>query len=240
MRYAILGDVHANWEALDTVLGAVKTHGVDKKVCVGDLVGYGAEPGRCIDRLREEGVSVVAGNHDHAVIGRLDIEYFNPFAKVSTLWTREQLTGGQREYLAGLPMVHEEKHLMVAHGSVHEPDAFHYIQSLHDASRSLTLLSRPVCFLGHSHIPVSFFDGEEITYALDPQTPIDPEARTLVNVGAIGQPRDEDPRAAYAIYDTDEKAVHLHRVEYNIEGAIEKILAAGLPEILAERLRFGR
>ena len=240
MRYAILGDVHANLEALEAVLAEVRREGADRMVCVGDLVGYGADPGTCIDLLREAGVTVVAGNHDHAAIGKLDIEYFNPFAKASTLWTARALSGDQRRYLEELPLVHEEEWLMVAHGSVHEPEAFHYIQTLDDAAESLRALTRPVCFLGHSHIPVSFFGGDGVAYATDPVTPVDPAGRTVVNVGAIGQPRDLDPRAAVAFYDTDRREVRLHRVAYDIETATEKILSAGLPEILAERLRFGR
>jgi predicted phosphodiesterase len=240
VKIVILGDIHANYSALSAVLSRVDADKTDACYCVGDLVGYGAEPSRVIEEVRRRGIVTVAGNHDHAVVRRLDPEYFNPFARASVFWTRDRLSPDELDYLAGLPLQLHTEHFTLVHGSVHEPEGFHYIQTLQDAEASFDCMVRPLAFIGHSHVPVSFFDGDPVRFSVTPRTPTDPSGKTIVNVGAIGQPRDEDPRAAYAVYDTKQQEVLLKRVSYDIEDAVRKILDSGLPEILGERLRFGR
>jgi predicted phosphodiesterase len=241
MRYGILGDIHANLEALGTVVECMRKDGVEQWISVGDVVGYGADPNACIKFVQDLGATVVAGNHDFAVCNRLNVDFFNAYAREAVLWTRKQLSTEEMGFLEGLELtavLGEE--VSVVHGSLNFPEMFDYIQTSYDAHLSLQALTTPVCFLGHSHVPVTFIQGQTVSYTLDSKITIKEGERALVNVGSVGQPRDEDPRAAYAVYDTEERTVEIKRVEYDVDGAGEKILAAGLPDILAERIKYGR
>lgn len=241
MRYCILGDIHANLEALTTVVEFAQGQGCEKFVSVGDVVGYGANPRECIAIIRDLNAPVVAGNHDYAVTGKLDVEFFNSYAKAAVLWTRDQLPQEEMTYLKGLRLVQQVDDIItVVHGSLNFPDMFDYIQTSYDAYLSLEALKTKVCFLGHSHVPVSFFSGPAVSYSLSQEIDLNGYEKVLVNVGSVGQPRDENPKAAVAIYDTDEQKVTLTRLEYDIDKASRKIIDAGLPEILAERLHHGR
>lgn len=240
MRYGLLGDIHANAHALSQVLDQMRTEGIDAFYHVGDVVGYGAQPAECLGLLRDIDCQIVCGNHDAAVVGTLGLDYFNPFAKEAVLWTRSVLSEADLAFLAELPLIRKFDDFTLVHGTPYAPEMFHYLQSLPEAERSFQVLDRPVCFVGHSHVPVAFFGGRSISYSLESEIHVDPAGRTLVNIGSVGQPRDDDPRAAYAIYDTGKQKVWIRRVEYDVNGAAEKILAAGLPEILGERLRWGR
>ncbi|MGE0431583.1 MAG: metallophosphoesterase, partial [Planctomycetota bacterium] len=241
VKYCILGDIHANLEALQTVVEYAESQGCEKYVSVGDVVGYGANPGDCLNLVRELGAPIVAGNHDYAVTGKLDVEFFNSYAKAAVLWTRAQLTDEQMGHLKSLRLVHQVEDVMtIVHGSLNFPDMFDYIQTSYDAYLSLEALKTPVCFLGHSHVPVSFFSGPAVSYSLSSDIELEGYEKVLINVGSVGQPRDENPRAACAIYDTEAKKVSLTRLEYDIEKAARKIIDAGLPDILAERLHHGR
>lgn len=241
MRYAILGDVHANYDALIAVIEDMKDEGIDRTVCVGDLVGYGAEPAKCIDRVRRICTVCVAGNHDFATIEKTNIEFFNAYARQATLWTRQNITEEHRKYLEELKLVEDvNDSFTLVHGTLYAPALFDYIQTTFDAYLSLQVLEKPVCFVGHSHVPISFFLDEAVTYSTDRLIRLKEGVKVIVNVGSVGQPRDDDPRAAYAIYDTDKKEVIIKRVEYDIESAVKKIQDAGLPQILGERLRYGR
>jgi len=240
VRYAIFGDIHGNDDALEAVLKALEKEEAERFLCVGDLVGYGAEPGRCIARAREIRCVVVAGNHDYAVVERTPIDYFNPDARAAVLWTREHLSVEDKDYLESLPLAHVQEDLALVHATVDTPKLFNYIQSLSDARRSFDALERPACFVGHSHVPMTFFNGTEVTYTRDPAYEISPDVKTLVNVGSVGQPRDMDERAAYVMFDSDAQTVRLERVPYDVESAARKITDAGLPEMNAFRLRFGR
>lgn len=240
MRYGLLGDIHSNRFALETVLKELKREGVDAYVHVGDVVGYGAHPSECIRILKEIGCMVVCGNHDCAVVGTLDTDYFNPFAREAIEWTRAALSEEERRFLADLPMVRRNDDFLLVHGTPHTPEQFRYLQSIPEAERSFAVLDRPVAFVGHSHVPVAFFDGPTVSYSLESEIPVDRAGRTLVNIGSVGQPRDDNPDAAYAIYDTGKGAVSIRRVAYDVEAAVQSILDAGLPEILGERLRWGR
>lgn len=241
MKYAIISDIHANLEAFEAVLKDIEKEGVEKCVCVGDIVGYGANPHECIELVREKCVLCVAGNHDFATIEKTNIEFFNQYARQATLWTRQNITEDDREYLESLPLVADvDDRFTVVHGTLYAPALFDYIQTTFDAYLSLQVLQKPLCFVGHSHVPISFFLDDAVTYSTEPVIKLKTGVKAIINVGAVGQPRDDDPRAAYAVYDTEKNLVVIKRVEYDVEKAVKKIKDAGLPEILGERLRYGR
>lgn len=243
MKYAILGDIHSNLCALEGVLAAIDAEGVDHVVSVGDVVGYGAAPKEAIELVRERGVTVVKGNHDAACVGEIDAAYFNPYARAAVDWTRDVLERADLEWLAGLPLTVELEHCQVAHGTLAHPERFDYIQTVEDAVPSLDELTRRVCFVGHTHVPVSIMrlvdDPTHTAYTLEPELDLGEVRAAVVNVGSVGQPRDEDHRAAYALFDAVEGRVSLRRVEYDIEREAARIRRAGLPAMLAERLFLG-
>jgi len=243
MKYGILGDIHSNLSALKAVLDRLQAEGVDRLVSVGDVVGYGAAPRECIALLREAGATVVLGNHDAACVERLDTLYFNPFALAAVEWTRGVLEREDREWLNSLPLVEHLEHCSVAHGTLHEPENYDYIQGPRDADPSLDIMPLPVCFVGHTHVPVTLLrlrdDPTRTAYTVDTEIDLDDSYRALVNVGSIGQPRDEDPRAAYAVFDAARSRVSIRRVAYDIEREASRIRAANLPNVLAERLFLG-
>lgn len=244
MKLGILGDIHANIEALDAVLSFFVKSRIDRVLAVGDLVGYGADPSAVLTRIRGEKIESVLGNHDAAIAGKLmDLAYFNVYARAAARWTQRALNADELQYLADLPLIHQEPEFTIVHGSLDRPEDFNYIQTSRDAWQSLSLQSTPVCFVGHSHVPVTFLqksaDPDRLEMA--PTSPVETSGydRALINVGSVGQPRDEDPRAVAAIYDFEKRSLELHRVPYDVDRAAGKILAAGLPRVLAERLRFG-
>jgi len=240
LRYGIIGDIHSNLEALETVLAALEREGLDQTICVGDIVGYAACPSECLARIRELDIPSVAGNHDYAAVDKTSIEYFNPDARNATLWTREQLSNEDKDFLAALPLTMDFDDFVISHGTLHSPELFDYIQTVYDAHLSFQILEKSICFLGHSHVPITFFDDDPISYFMEPEIPLSESEKLLVNVGSVGQPRDQDPRAAYAVYDTDEQIIWIKRLEYDVQSVAEQILQAGLPTMNAERLAHGR
>jgi diadenosine tetraphosphatase ApaH/serine/threonine PP2A family protein phosphatase len=245
MRIGVLGDVHANLEALRAVVAAMHSEGIDEWVQVGDLVGYGPEPSACIDLVRELGCRVCLGNHDAAVIGLLDTAYFNNFARTAIEWTRTQLRPRDLDYLRSLPLVIDRGLYTVVHGTLHMPEQFGYVLSPVEALDSLALQQTFLCFVGHSHVPAIYMqrNGDprdlDVLYQPEAEACVRDHARVLMNVGSVGQPRDEDPRAAYATYDSETQIARIRRVTYDIPGVQRKIRAAGLPEMLANRLALG-
>lgn len=240
MKIGILGDIHGNLEALTAVLEEMDRVGVKKFISVGDVVGYGADPIECLRTLRKLDTVIVAGNHDQAVCGQLSLDYFNSYARQSALWTRKQLDENWLAFLRGLPLLQIVENFTVVHATLYNPEKFEYIQTTYDASLSFERQKTNLAFIGHSHVPMVFYKKGRIEFGPHAEIRINEAEKTLVNVGAIGQPRDENPDAVCAYYDTDEGLVRLSRVSYDIERAASKILKAGLPEILAERLRYGR
>lgn len=243
MRYAIFGDIHGNTDALNVVLADMKEQQIDKTICLGDVVGYGAEPVRCLEMVQEMNCDVIAGNHDWAAIERISIDFFNAYAKAAAVWTREQLNADHKEWLANLPLTKTYEHLAVAHGTFHQPEAFNYIQTVFDAQLSFEALGQlgsRLGFLGHSHVPVGFFDSDPITYTLDPEIPVDVNQTIIINAGSVGQPRDENNKTSYAVYDSEQQTCWIRRLDYDIDAAAAKIREAGLPEILAARLYHGK
>ena len=240
MRFAIFGDIHGNLEALDSVLTDCTSCEVDQYLCLGDIVGYGANPDECVGRIRTLGALAVCGNHDHAVIGAQNLNYFNAHARDAVVWTAKRLTQDSKDWLRALSLVEHLPEFSIVHGSLHAPEMFNYVQTIKDADYNFRQMDKPLLFLGHSHYPLAFFDTSPMTYTLDPIIPLDLSVKTVVNVGSVGQPRDEDPRACYAIFDSEANIIELRRVEYDIESAAQKILNPGLPQTLALRLTMGK
>lgn len=240
MRYAIFGDIHGNLEALQTVVEQLQKDQIDEYLCTGDIVGYGANPEECVELVRELGALCVAGNHDHAATGCLDVSFFNQHARQAAEWTAEHLSEISKEWIQSLSFIEHAPHFVLVHGSLQAPEMFNYIQTVRDAEYSFRMLDKAVCFCGHSHVPLTFFDTDPMTYSLDSTIPVDPAGKTIINVGSVGQPRDERPEASYAVYDTHAQSVEVHRVEYDIETAANKISDASLPQALALRLWLGK
>lgn len=240
MRFAVLADIHGNLEALNAVCEDMGSQQIDEYLCLGDIVGYGADPEECVRIIRDLGCLCVAGNHDHASIGRLDISLFNQYAREAALWTAEHLSNDSIDFLLGLSFVEHLPQLVMVHGSLQMPETFNYIQTVRDAEFNFKVMDKPLCLCGHSHVPLSFFYTDPMTYSLDPEIEIDLESKTIINVGSVGQPRDERPEASYAIYDAENGIVSIRRVVYDIEKSAEKITSAGLPKALAMRLWLGK
>jgi diadenosine tetraphosphatase ApaH/serine/threonine PP2A family protein phosphatase len=245
MKIGILGDIHGNAEALRAVVDALRREGVDTWVQVGDIVGYGPEPSVCIDIVRELGCIVCLGNHDAAVLGRLDTSYFNNFAREAIHWTAPRLRPSDFDFLGSLPLVVERPDFTVVHGTMHMPDQFGYVISVVEAIDSLELQRSRLCFVGHSHVPAIYLRRDDAPRDIHVVPHGEAEVsyrgfdRVLMNVGSVGQPRDEDPRAAYGLVDTDLEIACIKRVHYDIAAVQAKIRRAGLPEVLANRLSLG-
>ena len=245
MRYLILSDIHSNWEALEAVIDAASGE-YDRVLCCGDIVGYGADPNRVIDWVRNNVNVIVRGNHDKACTGNEDLEWFNPVARISAVWTADQLTPANLEYLRRLPKgPMDVEGFQVLHGSPLDEDEY-LVNSL-DAAQLVGYLETPLYFFGHTHLQGGFAFHHRRIRRL-PQVPqhtgclsldLDPDAVYLVNPGAVGQPRDGDPRAGYVLYSAEDRAVTFRRVAYDVAAAQEKIRKAGLPELLAARLAVG-
>lgn len=240
MKYGILGDIHGNIEALDSVLEEMEKQGVKQYISVGDIVGYGANPSECLARVRSLKAVIVAGNHDQAIAGLLSPEFFNVYAKESVFWTQKNLSQEEINYLRNLNLIEQVDNFTVTHASLYYPENFDYIQTSYDAHLSFDNQKTPLAFIGHSHIPVVFFKRRTVTYSQANDVKVNSADRILVNVGAIGQPRDDNPDSVCAVYDSDDGVVKLKRIKYDIGKAASKIKKAGLPDILAERLKFGR
>lgn len=240
MRYGIIADIHSNLEALEAVLEVLEEHRVEKYLSTGDIVGYGADPAACIDRVRELGTLVVAGNHDWAVANRLSMDYFNAYAREAIYWTQERLDQSQLDYLDQLPLKEEVEGITLVHGTLYEPANFDYLLTSYDAHLSFQLLETKLCLVGHSHVPISFILDGTVRFSVDTVMELANVTKAIVNAGSVGQPRDEDPRASCGTYDSETGTFTIERVEYDIETATSKILRAGLPEVLAERLWIGR
>jgi predicted phosphodiesterase len=241
MRYAVISDIHSNFEALRAVIDALAKENIDKYLCLGDVVGYGADPIACMNLLKTLKPEIlIAGNHDWGVLGQTDIEYFNDAAKAAIEWTKGLIKKDEAEYLRSFKLIYEGVKFVLVHGSINSPDEFNYILNDYDAYRTVKLMKVPLCFVGHSHVAGIFYSDERVRYLTAMDVKISPEKKYIVNVGSVGQPRDGDPRASYAIYDETEGSIEIKRVEYDIKTCQKKIIAAGLPNILAIRLSQGR
>jgi diadenosine tetraphosphatase ApaH/serine/threonine PP2A family protein phosphatase len=247
MRYLVLTDIHGNIDALEAVLAAAGP--VDRHLCLGDVVGYGAGPNEVIARVRELApAAIIRGNHDKVIAGIEPPESFNPAALQSATWTAEALTPAHRQWLADLPKgpVAVDALVEICHGMPADEDEYLFMPR--DAARAFDTASRRVCLFGHTHVPACYIlslDEPDVltvedTHSRPIELTLDERRRFVVNPGAVGQPRDGDPRAAYAIYDDAAPTLALHRVAYDVERAQQRIREAGLPDILARRLAVGR
>jgi diadenosine tetraphosphatase ApaH/serine/threonine PP2A family protein phosphatase len=242
MLYLIIGDIHGNLEAFKSVLDdAKKRGGFDKTICLGDTVGYGPEPHECIALLRGLDHICVAGNHDWAATGKINIHGFNEHAIDACLWTRKRLSHEDIDYLDSLPEVNVFSELTVAHGSPRDPTS-EYLFSTIAAEDNFSYFDTGICLVGHTHMPLIFentSDGVVLhEFGHEDVFPTG-SSRLIVNPGGLGQPRDKDPRAGYAIYDNEKNAVFEYRVEYDIASTQQKMREAGLPEFLISRLNYG-
>jgi predicted phosphodiesterase len=249
MRFFLLSDIHANLEALEAVVAAVPAQAYDGLLVLGDLVGYGASPNEVVDRVFAMHPDIsIRGNHDKVAAGLEPPHHFNEVAAAAALWTLQRLTPENRTRVASLRAgpVFVDQTTEICHGSPIDEDMYVFDQA--DALRALDAAERPVCFFGHTHIAVAFVLQGSRLDAIVPALgaaestviKLDGNRKYLINPGSVGQPRDSDPRAAYAIYDTDRQEVRLSRVAYRVDLAQQKITGAGLPESLARRLGVGR
>jgi len=247
MRYLVLTDIHANLEALDACLTDARARGFDRALVLGDLVGYGGDPNAVIDRVVSlDPAAIVRGNHDKVACGLEAAEGFNAVAKSAAHWTFSALTPEHRDWLAALPEgpIVVDDLVEICHGSPFDEDA--YIFDELDAVRALKVSQRPLCLYGHTHYPVMFAlsDGtvetDSPSGAAEARLVLKEGAKYLLNPGSVGQPRDGDPRAAYAIVDVEARTVTTRRLEYSVEDAQRKVVKAGLPDVLAQRLALGR
>ena len=241
-RILVVSDVHSNLEALGAVTSdAAERGGFSEIWCLGDLVGYGPDPGPCLALLRSHALVAVAGNHDYAAVGKRRVDDFNGAARAAAIWTSAQLSADEAGFLASLPPVENRGPFTLVHGSLRQP-IDEYLLSAEAARATLELLPGRYCLVGHSHIPFicaenggtpafrEFAEGEEFPLG---------EERWIVNPGSVGQPRDNDPRPSYAVYDEERQTVQRRRVEYDIAATQKKMREAGLPEYLVDRLEYG-
>ena len=241
MRYAILADIHGNLAAFKAVLDDIEGRGgVDEIWCLGDIIGYGPEPSECIALLRDHDHLCVAGNHDWAAIGMVDVSDFNPDAAAACLWTGRQLSEDDVAYVGSLPLVLTRGEFTIVHGSPREP-TWEYVVSVPSAVANFRVFDTRYCLVGHSHVPLVFELVEETCLVRELPAELElGENRLIINPGGVGQPRDGDPRAAYAVYDEDRGVVYHYRVPYDIEVTQRKMVECGLPRFLVSRLSIGR
>lgn len=242
MRYGIFSDIHSNLEAFDTVIKAYQKEAIDKYLCVGDVVGYATNPKECIERVKALAMITVAGNHDWASINLFSTDYFNPVACLAISWTKVNLSQEDKYYLESLKLVYKNEDLTLVHGTLNNPQDFNYMTDAYIAWETFMVLETEICFVGHSHVAGTFIKDKDdrLHYHRDGFINIKDGNKYIVNVGSIGQPRDGNPCAAYCIYDTDKKEVQLKRAAYDIQTARKKIINAGLPQFLGDRLTIGR
>ena len=243
MRYAIVADIHSNLVAFQAVLKDLERRGGAEEIwCLGDVVGYGPDPRECLELLRQHRHLCIAGNHDWAAIGKLDTSYFNPEAAEAAHWTARQLSPEDIDYLQNLPLTLKQDDFTLVHGSPREP-IWEYVLSIQTANANFAYFDTKFCLVGHSHVPL-IFDLDQDDLCQLRQLPSElllrqEEKRLIINCGGVGQPRDRDPRASYAIFDDDQGIIYHYRVEYDISTTQQKILEAGLPPRLANRLSYG-
>jgi diadenosine tetraphosphatase ApaH/serine/threonine PP2A family protein phosphatase len=243
MRYAIVADIHSNLAAFTAVLDDIELRGgVSEVWCLGDVVGYGPEPHQCLELLQQYNHVCVAGNHDWAAIGKVDTSDFNPDAAAACHWTARQLSPEDISYLESLPLVVQRGDFTLVHGSPRDP-IWEYVLSTESARQNFAYFQSQFCLIGHSHVPL-VFEYDETGACLFSEFPTDSvltlaKNRSIVNPGGVGQPRDGDPQASYAIYDGEGRSINHYRIPYNIGATQSRMTEHGLPRQLVSRLRYG-
>ena len=240
MKYALIADIHANLEAFEVVLADAKEQKCTHYACVGDVVGYNANPKECLDIVRSMGMPCVKGNHDEYCSSEEDLEGFNPHAAEAVNWTRRQLSTEDRQWLRDLKYVRLVASFSMVHATLDGPQRWGYVFDKLAAAASFTYQNTSVCFFGHTHVPVAFVCDSMVRGGTYSKFRVEPGKKYFVNVGAVGQPRDGNPKCGYVVYDMDEGTIELRRLDYDIAKAQKKILDAGLPPRLADRLNFGK
>src|SRR5512133_2098807 len=231
MRFAIFSDVHANLEALEAVLADAHARKCTRFVCLGDVVGYNANPRECVERVRGLDCPVVKGNHDEAASRLTPPGDFNEIAERAIAWTRERLTDDHKEWLRGLPLQTRVHDFTIVHATLDTPEQWGYVFNNLDAAASFTYQRTNVCFFGHTHVPMVFIRGDGVRRERLEHIRIDASNKYFINTGSVGQPRDGNWRAAYCIYDTDDNIVQQRRLKYDLATAQKKIVKAGLPRL---------
>ena len=241
--YAVLGDIHANIDALNAVLDDARAQGVTHFVCVGDVVGYNASPAACIRAVRDElGCPCVRGNHDHYVSDPgTNLADFHPSAAQVVEWTRSQLAADDVQWLHDLPLQKPVMGFMLVHATLDKPDHWGYVFENQQAEANFSYQYTPLCFHGHTHVPIIYSNepGGVVHYQPRDFT-LELGQRLFINVGSVGQPRDGDPRASYVVYDMAARQIRFRRVAYDVQAAMARNRLAGLPEKCASRLEIGR
>jgi predicted phosphodiesterase len=240
MKYAIIADIHANLEAFNVVLEDIKAQKCTHVACLGDVVGYNANPKECLDIVRGMNIPCVKGNHDEYCSTDENLEGFNPHAAAAVDWTRQQLTLEDRQWLKELKYLRLVSSFTIVHATLDVPQRWGYVFDKLGAAASFTYQNTGVCFFGHTHVPLAFIRDSVVRGGTYSKFKVESGRKYFVNVGSIGQPRDGCPKAKYVVYDMDESSIELRKLDYDIATAQKKILAAGLPPRLAERLALGK
>jgi predicted phosphodiesterase len=241
MKYAILSDLHANLEAVQAVLAHARQQGCTHYVCLGDIVGYGPNPREVLELVRNLNCPVIMGNHDDYACKDQHLTGFNPMASEGIKWTRDQLVEEEKAWLRELKYMRTVESFVIVHATLDLPEKWAYVFDKFAAAASINYQRMPVCFNGHTHVPVAFVRGSAgILGGLYTKIRIETGKKYFINVGSIGQPRDRNPHSAYVTFDLINNLIELHRVPYDIPAVQRKIRAVGLPESLADRLALGR
>ena len=241
MKFIIFSDIHSNLESLQSFCRVTESVLHDKKVCLGDIVGYNADPNPVVEWVRDKTDFALAGNHDYSVLNKTDPNYLNPAAYQASLWTRRNLTNSNKDFLNTLPIEKEEDGIYWVHSSPFEPKKWHYVSTKKSAEKNFNYFDQAICFVGHSHLPGIFEKNKNNkVYSHDTtKEELDPESRYIINVGSLGQPRDGNPDPVFVFYDSVSHIVKFFRFSYDLFLTQQKIIACGLPYILADRLRKG-
>jgi predicted phosphodiesterase len=241
MRFAIFSDVHANLEALEAVLEDARERKCTHFVCLGDVVGYNANPHECVERVRGMDCPIVKGNHDEQASLIESSRDFNELAEQAIAWTRDNLTADDKEWLRALRLQRQVRDFTIVHATLDTPEQWGYVFNNLDAAASFTYQHTTVCFFGHTHVPMAFIrDDNGVRRLRIEQLRIEMSKKYFINTGSVGQPRDSEWRAAYCTYDIENNIVEQRRVKYDLAIAQKKIVKAGLPPLLAQRLAIGR
>ena len=240
MRFAILSDLHANLEATEAVRADARERNCTHYLCLGDVVGYNANPRECVDIVRKMNCPVVKGNHDEQASLEESSRDFNALAEMAINWTREHLSEPDKEWLRGLPFTCAVEDFTIVHATLDMPEQWGYVFNTLDAAASFTHQQTTVCFFGHTHVAGAFVRDDGVKRVRIDELVIEPSKKYFINTGSVGQPRDGDWRAAYCIFDLERNCVEQRRVPYDLAGAQKKIIKCGLPPLLAERLKLGR
>jgi len=240
MKYAILSDIHSNIESLQSVIKFLEPKNIDCYLCLGDIVGYGANPLECSDLIGALCPTIILGNHDAGTAGIMPLSHFNSYASDAIIWTKSRINKETAAFLKDLPLIYKEKDFTLVHGTLEEPQKFNYLIDMDSAKKSFDLMESDLLFVGHTHVPGVFEkNNKKVRYYFNNRVMLKKNRKYIVNAGSVGQPRDGDQRACVVLYDSKKKEIRFERVEYDIDSASSKIKKSGLSDKLADRIRTG-